>query len=200
MRLGVALTAAIVLGVANSAHAQEFKFLPVFDVGASEWMVTAGPAMGVKLFNSEGGHRYFLQSLSWGRILSKLRGPGMVRGRFEWSFELVPVYGQYQPERTYGFGITPLLWRWNFEPRGNVAPFAELAGGALFTRDPVPARTTTANFTAHVSYGMRYFFRPHTSFVLSYRLHHISNGNRLERNPGVNAHVLQVGLSLLRFR
>jgi hypothetical protein len=62
----------------------------------------------------------------------------------------------------------------------------------------VPARTTTANFTAHVAYGLRYFVRPHLAFVAGYRLHHISNGNRLERNPGINAHVLQAGVSLLR--
>jgi hypothetical protein len=54
------------------------------------------------------------------------------------------------------------------------------------------------NFTAHIAYGLRYFMRPHTAFVASYRFHHISNGNRLERNPGVNAHVIQLGVSLLR--
>jgi hypothetical protein len=173
---------------------------PLFAVGTSEWMATAGPAFGIVIFHSAAGHRYVLQSLSWGRILSRPVGPGALRGRFEWALELLPVYGQYEPDSTYGVGVTPLLWRWNFEPRGKLAPFAELAGGALFTKDPVPLRTTTANFTAHASYGVRYFFRPRTAFVASYRFHHISNGNRLERNPGVNAHVMQVGFSLLRPR
>jgi hypothetical protein len=36
------------------------------------------------------------------------------------------------------------------------------------------------------------------SLVLAYRFDHISNGNRLERNPGVNAHALHVGWSLLK--
>ena len=198
-----AIAAAIVLGLIDvgTAAAQDSRgTAPSLSVGVTEWMATAGPALGVKVFNSAEGHRYFLQSLSWGRILSAPRGPGMLRGQFEWSVEFVPLFGQYDPENTYGFGVTPLLWRWNLLPRGRIVQFAELAGGALWTREPVPARTTTANFTAHISYGVRYFVTPHTSFVASYRFHHISNGNRLESNPGVNAHVFQLGVSLLRGR
>ena len=200
MRLAAALSVLLCLGVTASTEAQELAPTPILDVGSTEWMVTGGPALGVVVFHSAEGHKYFLQSLSWGRILSGPRGPGVLRGRFEWSVEFIPVFGQYEPENTYGVGVTPLLWRWNFEPRGQVVQFAELAGGALWTRDPVPEETTTANFTAHVSYGVRYFFGPHTAAVAAYRFHHISNGNRLERNPGVNAHVLLVGVSLVRPR
>jgi hypothetical protein len=198
MRTEMALAVVLSLGVAATAGAQEVTPAPTLDVGTTEWMVTAGPALGVTVFNSSAGHRYFLQSLSWGRILTSPHAPGLLRGRFQWSVEFIPLFGQYRPQHTYGFGVTPLLWRWNFEPHGRLAPFAELAGGALFTRDPIPADTTTANFTAHVSYGVRYFMTPHASVVASYRFHHISNGNRLERNPGVNAHVLQFGVSVLR--
>jgi Lipid A 3-O-deacylase (PagL) len=169
-----------------------------FEVDASEWMVTGGPAIGVVVFNSARGHRYMLQTVSWGRILSAPRGPGALRGQFEWAFEAVPIYGQFAPTDTYGIGFSPLVWRWNFEPRGRVATYGELAGGGLWTTDPVPVRTTTANFTAHAAYGIRYFLRPQQALVLSYRFHHISNGNRLERNPGVNAHVFQVGFSYFR--
>lgn len=171
---------------------------PLFEVGASEWMVTGGPAFGVELFHSSPGHRYILSTLSWGRILTRPQGPGVLRGRFEWALELVPLLGQQAPDRNYGVGVTPLTWRWNFMPRGRLLPFAELAAGLLWTRDPLPAGTTAANFTAHAAYGLRYYFRPRTALVAAYRLHHISNGNRLDRNPGVNAHVLQVGLSLLQ--
>jgi hypothetical protein len=166
--------------------------------GATEWAISAGPAFGVVVFHSEDGYRYTLQTVSWGRVLTAAHGPGALRGRFEMAFEIVPIYGQHDPTSTYGFGVSPLVWRWNFEPRGKLAPFAELAGGGLWTRDAVPARTTTANFTAHAGYGLRFFFRPGRTLNVSYRFHHISNGNRFERNPGVNAHVLLVGLSLIR--
>jgi len=170
------------------------------EVHASEWMVTGGPAFGVVVFNSARGHRYLLQTVSWGRVLSAPRGAGALRGQFEWAFEAVPIYGQFAPTNTYGLGFSPLVWRWNFEPRGRVATYAELAGGGLWTTDPVPVRTTTANFTAHAAYGVRYFLRPQQALVVSYRFHHISNGNRLERNPGVNAHAFQAGFSYVRSR
>jgi hypothetical protein len=197
MRLALALTLGLVLGSAT-LEAQTVPAAPALDLGATEWMATVGPALGVALFNSSQGHRYFLQALSWGRILSRSLGSGWLSGQFEWAVEVVPVFGQYAPHHTYGFGITPIVWRWNFTPRGRLAPFAELAGGGLWTRDPVPADTTTTNFTAHAAYGVRYFVKPRMSLVASYRLHHISNGNRLASNPGVNAHVLQFGMSVLR--
>ena len=92
----------------------------------------------------------------------------MLRGRFEWAVEVVPCL-RNTPRRYLGAGVTPLTWRWNFDPRGRVAPYVELAGGLLWTENPVPAQTTTANFTAHAAYGVRYFFRPRQAFVA--RLH-----------------------------
>jgi lipid A 3-O-deacylase len=198
MRLAVTL--AVVLLGAIQAHAQDQSPTPTFNVGTSEWMAGVGAALGVTLFHSAQGHKYFLQSISWGRVLTGPIGPGVLRGRFEWAIEFVPLYGQFAPEDNYGVGVTPLVWRWNFEPRGRVVQFAELAGGGLWTKSPVPVRTTNSNFTAHASYGIRYFVKPRIAVVGSYRLHHISNGNRLDRNPGVNAHVFQVGVSLLRPR
>lgn len=169
-------------------------------VRASEWMVSAGPAFGVVLFHSAADHRYLLQTVSWGRVLSGPKLSGPLRGRFEWAVEAVPIFGQFSPSDTYGVGVSPIVWRWNFAPSGRFAPFAEVAGGGLWTHDPVPDRTTTINYTAHAGYGVRYFLRPQQALVVGYRLHHISNGNRLDRNPGVNAHVFQVGFSSVRPR
>lgn len=197
MRLATAL-AMVLAACAATAHAQDTPPVPALTVGGSEWMVTAGPAFGIAIFHSAKGHRYVWPALSWGRILTRPVGPRLLRGQFQWSLEAVPLFGQYQPDRTLGIGVTPLLWRWNFTPHGKLAPFAELAGGALWTRAPVPSGTTTANFTAHVGYGVRYLLRPRAALVAAYRFHHISNGNRLEKNPGVNAHLLQVGVSVVR--
>jgi hypothetical protein len=177
---------------------QPFDGRPLLDVDASEWMVAGGPAFGVVLFNSAEGHRYLLQTVSWGRVLSGPLLGGPFRGRFEWALEAAPVYSQYAPSDTYGFGFTPIVWRWNFDAGGRIAPYAELAGGALWTRDPVPAGTTTANFSAHAAFGARIFLTRRQALVASYRLHHISNGNRLERNPGVNAHVVLLGFTYVR--
>ena len=211
MARALSLVLFLVLGSSVALHGQqpatsepppsnESALEPLFIVGASEWMIIAGPGLGDSLFHSAPDHQYLVPSLSWGRVLSGPVGPAAVRGRFEWALEVVPLFKQFNPLTTYGFGVTPLVWRWNFDPQGKLAPFAELAGGALWTRDPIPAQTTTANFTAHAAYGVRYFFRPREAMVVSYRFHHISNGNRLDRNPGVNAHVILVGFSMMRRR
>jgi len=168
--------------------------------GASEWMVSGGPAWGVKLFHSIGDHDYVLQAVSWGRVLTEPHGPGVLRGRFEIGFEVVPVFAQYAPYNTYGFGLTPILWRWNFESQRKFAAYAELAGGGLWTGEDLPKETTSANFTAHASYGMRFFLSPQRTINVAYRFHHISNGNRRERNPGINAHAVMVGVSLIQPR
>jgi hypothetical protein len=172
----------------------------VLSSGTTEWTIGGGPAFGMQLFHSVGGHRYFLQTLSWGRVLTDAHGPGWLRGRFEIAFEVAPVYAQYDPVGTYGFGVTPLVWRWNFEPRGRLVSFVEVAGGGLWTGEDVPERTTTSNFTAHGSYGIRYFISPSRTINVAYRFHHISNGNRFERNPGVNAHVVMLGMSIIQPR
>lgn len=161
-------------------------------------MLTAGNAWGIVLFHSARGHDFALQTLSWGKILTGPRGSGAWRGRFEWAVEGMPVYGQYRPNRVYGVGVSPMVWRWNFEPRGRLAPYGELAGGLLFTTDPVPVQTTSVNFTAHAGAGFRFFLRPKQALVFTYRFHHSSNGNRLERNPGVNAHAIQAGWTIVR--
>jgi hypothetical protein len=170
----------------------------LFAVGSSEWIVTIGHAWGVVVFHSAGGHRYLMQTISWGRILSGPKFPGPLRGRFEWAFEGTPMYAQYHPSHVYGYGVSPLVWRWNFEPRGRYAPFAELSGGALWTSRPVPERTTTANFTAHAGFGTRVLIKRNQALVLEYRFDHVSNGNRLERNPGVNANAVHFGWSFVR--
>ena len=163
-------------------------------------MFTAGASHAVVLFHSVEGHRFGLQAVSWGRVLTESHLAGPLRGRFAWAFEVVPVFGQYEPTRTYGFGLSPFVWRWNFQPRARVAPYAELTAGGLWTTDPVPERTTTANFMAHAGGGVRFFMKPHQALVLSYWFHHISNGNRLDLNPGVNSHVVQLGFSYARPR
>jgi hypothetical protein len=123
-------------------------------------------------------------------------GPGILRGRLMWAFELMPIYWQHAPTTTIGMGFSPLVWRWRFAPRPRAAPFAELAFGGLFTSNPVPEGTEAANFIAHGGFGVRWRPASRISLVTAYRFQHISNGNQLTSNPGVNAHVLWVGLAL----
>jgi hypothetical protein len=165
---------------------------------ASEWTVSAGTGWGVPVFGYGSNNGFVFQALSWGRVLTPPHGRGLLRGRFTWAIEVVPVFFQHNPERAYGFGFSPLVWRWSLEPPRRYAPFVELGGGGLWTTEDVPGDTTGANYTAHVMAGIRLRNRSGRGALLGYRFTHISNGNRVDPNPGINAHVIVVGWTLVR--
>lgn len=195
-----ALLLALLVALPATGLAQQADAPSPLRAGHNEITVGGGVAWGVEIFNSTTGHDFAFQSLSWGRVLTAPRGPGALRGRLQWAVEVVPVFGQYEPHAVYGVGLTPIVWRWNLEPRGRALPFLELAGGALWTTEPVPDRTTGSNFTAHVGAGVRWLRAARQGFVLAYRFHHISNGNRIDRNPGVNSHQVYAGWTWIRGR
>lgn len=163
-----------------------------------EWQVGTGYGWSIDVLQSEGGRHYVPVTLSWARRLTREGGPGWLRGTLSWGVEVMPLYLQTAPTSTAGLGISPLVWRWRFAPRRAATPFAELAFGGLFTGHPVPEATKAANFLAHGAFGLRWRPSRHTAIVTAYRFQHISNGNQLATNPGVNAHVAWAGISLMR--
>lgn len=196
-RLGVVLIALASATVPARAQAPE---APPVTRGASEWTVSAGVARGIDVLQSAGGQRYALPAVAWGRVLSDLRGPGWMRGRFEWVVEMAPFFIEWREGAARGAGVVPLGWRWNLEPHGAVFPYLEVGGGALWTSEAVPAGTTGSNFMTHAGAGLRVLGATGHGVIVGYRLHHISNGNRVARNPGVNAHMLVVGWTAMRRR
>ncbi|MEW6322598.1 MAG: acyloxyacyl hydrolase [Acidobacteriota bacterium] len=192
------VVALAVVCAAPLARAQTARPASAVSDGAAIWTVAGNSGWGVEVFHSDPGHDYLMPSVSWGRVLTGPRGPGALRGHFEWAVEGVPLFAQRRPQRLVGVGFSPLVWRWNFVPRGRVAPYAELAGGLLWTNKPIPAETTTVNWTAFAGAGLRIMATASQGLVLGYRFHHISNGNRLEKNPGVNANMAHIGWTLIR--
>jgi hypothetical protein len=162
---------------------------------ATEWMLAIGAAHSVNLLQSTAGRSYAVQTIGWGRELSRPWGPGALRGRFTWAVEAMPIFAQFSPSAIYGVGFAPVVWRWNFTPRTRFSIFAELSMGGLWTTDPIPEKTGSANFTAHWGGGARLWPRGGNAFLLAYRFQHFSNGNQLGSNPGVNSHVVLVGWS-----
>jgi hypothetical protein len=162
---------------------------------SAEWNVSAGVAQSVELFESASGRSYAVQTIAWGKELTQDWGPGLLRGRFVWAIEAMPVFAQYAPSSIYGIGFAPIVWRWHFTPRPRWSWFAELAMGGMWTTAPIPDETSTANFTAHWGAGVRLWPRGRHAILLGYRFQHFSNGNNLNSNPGVNSHVVLVGWS-----
>ena len=159
----------------------------------SEWMVAGGVGRSVALFDSTSGRSYAIQTIGWGRELTREIGKSFWRGRFVWALEATPVFAQWSPSDIYGVGVAPIVWRWNFVPRQKWSAFGELSMGGLWTTDAVPENTGRANFTAHWGGGVRWHAANSHSLLIGYRFQHFSNGNQLSSNPGVNSHVVLVG-------
>jgi opacity protein-like surface antigen len=162
---------------------------------SSEWMVAAGVSTSVNLFESMAGRNYAVQNVGWARELTPELAPGMLRGRFAWGVEAMPLFAQFNPSTIYGVGFAPVVWRWNFTPHPKWSAFAELSMGGLWTSDPIPEDTSRVNFTAHWGGGVRLWPRGRHAVLLAYRFQHFSNGNQFGSNPGVNSHVFLAGWS-----
>ncbi len=161
----------------------------------SEWTISVGVARSVNLFQSESGRAYAVQTISWGRELTRELGPRFVHGRFVWAIEAMPIFAQFSPASIYGIGLAPVVWRWNFTPQPRWSAFGEMAMGGMWSTEPIPADTSRGNFTAHWGAGVRLRRRGPHAVVVAYRFQHLSNGNQLGSNPGVNSHLVLIGWS-----
>jgi hypothetical protein len=132
----------------------------------------------------------------YGWILTEQHGPGILRGRFEFAADVVPVFWVFQPSGTaYGFSLNPIVLKWNLKTRRFIAPYFELFGGTVFTNHPVPDGTSRLNFTGGASLGMN-FLRGKYYWGTDVRFLHISNGDLVLPNPGINSMQIRLAFGL----
>jgi hypothetical protein len=102
---------------------------------------------------------------------------------------------------TYGIGLMPVGFQFNFRPRKRIQPVAGINGGFAFfaSRDvPVPA-SANFNFMFSAGPGVQIFTSESRSITLGYRFHHISNadtGNPF--NPGIDSNFFYAAYSFHR--
>lgn len=131
--------------------------------------------------------------LRYGWILTDPAGPGLLKGRFEYAVDVVPVFLVLQRTGTaYGFGLNPFALKWNFVPRHNVMPYIDIGGGTLFTNIKTPPGTSHVNFTTSGAIGA-HFLRSKYNWSVELRFMHISNAGLIEPNPGINTLQVRVG-------
>ena len=173
--------------------------------------------------------RFFMAGAHLGKVLTPVYGKGIFRGNFEYAGEIFPYWqsdtptfqryscvstpnpividcvGPYTVGGTYhGVSITPIMLRWNFTHGKRVMPWAQAAGGVLWTNHKYPAYgqgpvnivndgpgsgASVWNFTPQGGVGIHYFVKPKQSLDLSANGVHISSASLGDRNPGVNASV-----------
>ena len=140
----------------------------------------------------------FNLGLRYGWILTDAHGPGFLKGRFEYAVDAVPMFLVFQPANTaYGVGVNPLGLKWNFVPRGRIAPYLEVGGGTLFTAHNVPSGTSSVNFTSGAALGFHHLGDKLT-WSLDVRYMHISNAGLTSPNPGINTVQVRFGLGAFR--
>ena len=193
----VIFLAAVVLGAA--AADDDFPL----HKGATEIGVFASGGSGTGKADST---QMINAGVRFGRILTSERGPGWLRGDFEYAFELLPFYYfmQDQPfcgnlacsstlvkrQNVYAGGITPFVFKWNFTSHKHVVPFAAVEEGIVFATRNVPAGdTSTVNFTSGGAFGLQWLRANHTAFSVSGHATHISNASLGNLNPGMNTTV-----------
>jgi hypothetical protein len=125
-----------------------------------------------------------------GRVLTGELGSGVARGTFEVNAEIMPLdyvlWSRYK--NVYGFGVNPLVMKWNFTQGRKTIPYFLAQGGMLWSSDNVPrGNTSKINFTSGAGVGMNYFIRPGRSVNWDVRATHLSNASLGAHNPGVNA-------------
>jgi hypothetical protein len=133
-----------------------------------------------------------------GKVLTGDHGGSFVRGNFEWSADLIPLYFIWQPasaQDAYGVAFNPVNLKWNFTSAKSAVPYLELGGGVLFTNHAVPLNTSHVNFVTHAALGFQFFNTERRAFTTTVRYEHISNAGLTVPNPGVNTVQFTVGLN-----
>lgn len=169
------------------AHAQDG---PATDGNEIEFWTTGGHGTNGRTQHTgvwTAGFRY-------GWVITDPRGPGFLRGRFEYAVDAVPVFILFQPTNTaYGAAVNPFALIWDFDTDGRVVPYIDLDGGALFTNTQVPPGTSRINFTSSAAFGLHFLTRKAT-WTADVRFMHVSNAGLTNPNPGINTIQVRLGV------
>jgi lipid A 3-O-deacylase len=176
---------------ASAVHAQTGP-----ERGGHELELWTGGGHGVKGVASDTG--VWTVGGRYGWVLTDPRGPGFLRGNFEYAVDVVPVFWVFQPGgAAYGAAVDPFTLKWNFNPHGRVVPYIDLDGGALVTNRQTPRGTSRVNFTPSAALGI-HFLGKRCTWSTEVRYMHISNAGIGSLNPGINTLQLRFGVGMFR--
>jgi len=160
----------------------------------TEWEIWSGG--GADPIGSNGvtqGNRVWTAGVRYGWILTGPHLPGILRGRFEYAVDALPVFAVNQPGGTaYGFGFDPWIMKWNFETHRRISPYVELGGGGLISTREIPLGESTFNFIPTGAIGVN-ILRGKYHWSIDFRYLHISDAEITRFNPGTDTFGLRVG-------
>jgi lipid A 3-O-deacylase len=210
MRRSLRLSPCLVLLAAfAAAHGQSAQYANPLDAASTHQPFSFGPMLqgGVGVTDDRGGFQFFLAGAHAGRVLTNNAGHGLLRGNFEYAMELFPYWQANTPVfpriscvavpnsafvscsnpynvggTFHGVSLTPIILRWNFAHHGRITPWAQAAGGLLWTNHKFPSygstvpnlavngpngETSVWNFTPQGGVGLHYFVHPKRSVEIS---------------------------------
>ncbi len=139
------------------------------------------------------GNSIWTLGVRYGWVLSDAHGPGLLRGRFEYAVDAVPVVMVFQPGGpAYGFGFNPWNMKWNFESHHRISPYIELGGGLLITTRPAPLGANNFNFTPTGAIGVS-LLRGKYHWSIDFRYLHVSDAQITPFNPGTDTFGFRIG-------
>ncbi len=165
-----------------------------FRKGAHEVGVSAGYAVGGKVFGTSVTHNLVLGDVHAGWILSDVvMENNCLRGN--WEF-LVDVFGGEQVNRQNAklAAIDPVI-RYDFATGSRLVPFFEVGAGVMYTDIRRPDLGSDFEFNEFGGVGLHWFFTKHFAVTLEGRYMHISNAGIDKPNRGVNTFPAMVGLN-----
>ena len=188
----IRLPLCVILFACATASAQHDLSLIPRNWDFSVWI--AG-ATGEETSNSFAQAQVLTAGVFCGRVIAGEIGSGWLRGSLEYGFDLVPLFVTSNNQNVRGGGFDPLILRWNSSLHtARVAPYVELAGGAIATTSNLPpGNTSNFNFMAKGGGGVYLFTRNRQSVDIGFQWTHISNANLGVWNPEFNG--LQIRLS-----
>lgn len=104
-----------------------------------------------------------------------------------------PVISDKRP--VLGFGVAPLGIQLRHRSGSRVQTYADLSGGVLrFAREMPMDGAARVNFTAQLGAGVLLGRPGRLGMALGYKFYHISNAWMAQHNPGIDNHMLVIGV------
>ena len=178
------------------------RYLPMLALLTVLFLAAApAPAADIPFFKSWGISTYINQDSDIGDgdlysagVLLHLAAPLFAQPGTRLDFRLEGLFGSFWD---YGSGVEvgliPGLRL--YLGQGDIKPYLEGGIGPSYNSLNIKELGTNFNFLSYGGLGLSFALDKSTSLEAGYRLRHISNAGASERNHGVTANQLQIGLS-----
>jgi hypothetical protein len=146
------------------------------------------------VFGSRQQHDLALMSLSYGHILSQVKGQGhWYRGNWEARVELLGG-AQFSPADKWLAGMA-LHLRYDFATGTRWVPFVDVGGGVAGTGIRRPDLSSVFEFDLQGGGGVHWFLKDDVALTLEVHFLHLSDAEITAPNLGVNGVLGTVGVS-----